>query len=78
MEDRIFDLFRELVNGRDGELARLLGVSRVPVRRRASSSSSSIPGHGDVMFTKSALTIFLKLLMFIEGMMLVIIEPMAR
>ena len=44
MEDRIFDLFRELVNGRDGELARLLGVSRVPVRRRASSSSSSIPG----------------------------------
>lgn len=44
MEDRIFNLFRELVNRRDGELARLLGVSRVPVRHRASSSGLSIPG----------------------------------
>ena len=43
MEDRIFEVFRDLVNRRDGELARLLGVSPVPVRHRA-KASQGIPG----------------------------------
>ena len=43
MKDRLFEVFRDLVNRRDGELATLLGVSPVPVRHRA-KASQDIPG----------------------------------
>lgn len=43
MKDRLFEVFCDLVNRRDGELATLFGVSPVPVRHRA-KASQNIPG----------------------------------
>ena len=43
-EDQIFNVFRDMVNRRDEELCRLLGVSRHPVRPRSQPSSPRIPG----------------------------------